>query len=840
MRQNRVQRFLDEIRADLRYAIRSFLGNKVFTLAVMATLALGMGANTAVFSVADAVLIKELPVRDPEELVIFYWLRMPDPMVAGYSGYGRPGPGGAGIRTSFSHLTFERFRDHNSTLSSVFAIAPLRDLSVNTDGRTDTASADLVSGSYFAGLGVQAFRGRTLTSADDRVGAEPVAVISYRYWQRLFNSDPAILGKTIDINRAPVAIVGVTPEGFHGTRISESTDITIAMAMASRVGGQAPAHPISMWWLQIMGRLKPGITREQALADVQRIFGDSVLESWAARTSNSPNQTGATVPQLQIMSGGRGPDGPRLDALPILAAVFIVAGAVLLIGCVNVANLVLMRASARRQEICTRLALGASRQRVVQQLLTESLLLALGGAVAGTLFAFWGNDFLTWFPTSKTPIVDAKIDLHVLAFVGGLSVLTAILFGVGPALRAAQTDLSPSIRPTVQHNRGIVRRSLVAAQVAICLLLLVVAGLFLQTLHNLSRVDVGFDAENLLVFRISSGTRSDDSARVFQLYEELISGIEAVPGVRSATMSMMPVLARAEWSATVRPDSGREARSAYIQSVRPNFFETMGIPLLRGRGLLSADREGSPRVAVINEMMAKQVFNDPSPIGRHFQFVDGRERNVRVEVVGIVRDSAYARLQEAAPPTLYMPHRQLPASPMTFEVRTALDSLSLVPAIQQAVERVDRALPLSRVKTQQQQIEETIALPNTFAVVTSAFGVVGLVLACIGLYGIVSFNVKRRTNEIGIRMALGAQRSDVVRLVLRETTSVVLIGAGVGLALALVATKVARNLFFGVALSNPIAIVSATLLLAIAAGLAGYLPARRASGLDPTQALRYE
>jgi ABC-type antimicrobial peptide transport system permease subunit len=261
---------------------------------------------------------------------------------------------------------------------------------------------------------------------------------------------------------------------------------------------------------------------------------------------------------------------------------------------------------------------------------------------------------------------------------------------------------------------------------------------------------------------------------------------------------------------------------------------------LRGRGLLSADREGSPRVAVINEMMAKQVFNDPSPIGRHFQFVDGRERNVRVEVVGIVRDSAYARLQEAAPPTLYMPHRQLPPSPMTFEVRTALDPLSLVPAIQQAVERVDRALPLSRVKTQQQQIEETIALPNTFAFVTSAFGVVGLVLACIGLYGIVSFNVMRRTNEIGIRMALGAQRSDVVRLVLRETTSVVLIGAGVGLALALVATKVARNLFFGVALSNPIAIVSATLLLAIAAGLAGYLPARRASGLDPTQALRYE
>ena len=831
--------FVDGLRADLRYAIRSLVRNPAFTVAAIATLALGIGANTAVFSVVDAVLIRKLPVSNPDELVMFYWLRMPDPMVAGYSGYGRQGPGGAGIRTSFSYLTFEGFRDHSSTLTSVFAIAPIREITVTADGQTDSASGDLVSGGYFSGLGVPALLGRTLVTRDDRAEAEAVAVISHRYWRRRFAGDPAIVGKTIDVNRAPVTIVGVTAEGFHGIRVSESSDLTIPLSLAARLEGGAP-RPTSVWWLQIMGRLGAGVTREQALADVQRAFGDSVRDSWAARTASSSNQKGVTIPQLRIMAGGRGPEGPRLDATPILGALFIVSAAVLLIGCVNVANLVLVRTLTRRQEISIRVALGASRRRVLRQVLTESLLLAIGGALLGTLFAYWGKDFLRWLPTPNVPIVAAAIDFRALLFAAGLSVCAAALFGFVPALRATRTDLSSSMRAAVSSRRGVVRRALVVAQVAISLLLLVVAGLFLQTVHNLGRVDVGFDTENLLVFRVSPGPRDETAARTFQLFEDLIAAIEAVPGVRSATMSAIPMVARTERSATVAAEAGKDARSAYVQVVGPGFFDTLGIPLLRGRALSPADREGSSRVAVINEVMARDVFDDLSPIGRSFEFLDGSERNVRVEVVGIVRDSAYARLQEAAPPTLYMPYRQLSPTAMTFEVRTALDPLSLVPPVQRAVQRVDPTLSLSSVKSQEQQIQETIALPNTLAVVTSAFGIVGLLLACIGLYGIVSFDVTRRTQEIGIRMALGAQPVDVVRLVLREMAGMMLIGGGIGLPCALVTTVLARNLFFGVALSNPLAMFAAILLLTIAGGLAGYLPARRALRLDPTQALRYD
>jgi predicted permease len=834
----RIARLFDDLRTDIRYAIRSLFRNKAFTVAVIATLGLGIGANAAVFSVFNAVLIRELPVKNPEELVMFHWLRMPDPMVAAYSGYGRPGPGGAGLRTSFSQLTFERFRDHSTTLASVFAMAPLRDLTVTADGQSEAASGDLASGTYFDCLGVQAGLGRTFAPEDDRPEAEAVAVISHRYWQRRFASDPAVVGKSIYINRTPFVIVGVTPAGFDGTSISETTDVTIPLAMARRISGGASARPVSLWWVQIMGRLRSGVTREQAFADVQRLFGDSVQQSWAARTQTSSK--GTSMPQLGIMSGSQGLERPRRDAMPILASIFVVAGTILLIGCVNVANLVLVRTLTRRQELAIRAALGASRTRVLRQVFTESLLLALGGAVAGSVLAIWGRGFLSWLPSQQTPIVDAKIDWAVLLFAAGLSIAAAALFGFLPAVRATRGSLSLSVQPGQRQRRGIVRRSLVVGQVAISLVLLVVAALFVQSVANLGRVDVGFDTRNLLVFRVNPDFAGDKGVRAFQLYDDLTAAIQAVPGVRSTTMSVLPVLAQAEKSASVGPEGGGTASSAYIQGAGPNFFETMGIPVLRGRTLTPADREGAPRVAVINEAMAKQVFDDVNPLGRRFEFLDGPEQKVSMEVVGVVRDAAYARLQEAAPPTLYRPFRQMAPGGMTFEVRTEVEPLSLVPAVQQAVRRVDPALALAAMKSQEQQIGETIERPRTLALVTSACGVVGVLLACIGLYGIVSFDVTRRTSEIGIRMALGARRSDVVRLVLRETAVVVAVGTGIGLIAAVAAIISARSLFYGVSLANPIAVVAAAALLIAAAGVASFLPARRAAALDPTKALRYE
>jgi predicted permease len=452
-RQSLGLRLLDESRGDLRYTFRTFSRSKGFTAAAIATLALGIGANTAVFSVVDALLLRTLPVKNPEELVVFDWLRTDHSMVARHMGYGRSGPApGLGVRTSFSALTVERFREHTATLSDVFAFSPAGTLNIVADGQADMTSGLFVTGGYFAGLGVAAIIGRTLAVSDDRPQAEPVAVISHRYWQRRFSRDPSVVGKTMDVNRSPVVIVGITPEGFDGPRMSESSDITLPLAFAARLNPTGRSWPVSVWWLQMMGRLKPGVTRGQALAELQPTFADTVRESWAARPPDTPNPTRSELPQLRVRPGAQGPDGPRIDAQQTLSAVFAVVAAILLIVCVNLASLQLVRASARRQEVAVRLTLGASRWRVVRQLLTETLLLAILGGIGGAILAWWAKDFMLWLPAREAPIVDARIDPRVLAFTAVLSAITAMLFGIGPALRATRTDLAPSLKTSAQKG----------------------------------------------------------------------------------------------------------------------------------------------------------------------------------------------------------------------------------------------------------------------------------------------------------------------------------------------------------------------------------------------------
>jgi predicted permease len=668
-------------------------------------------------------------------------------------------------------------------------------------------------------------------------------VISQRYWQRRFASAPGLVGKTIDINRSSVAIVGITPEGFDGPLMSESSDITLPIAIAARLSPTGRARPVSLWWLQMMGRLKPGVTREQALAELQATFADTVRESWAARPPDTPNPTRTELPQLRVGPGAQGPDGPRIDAQQILSAVFAVVAAILLIGCVNLATLLLVRASARRQEVAMRLTLGASRWRVIRQLLTETLLLALCGGIGGTILAWWGKDFMRWLPAQETSVVDARIDPRVLAFTAVLSATTAILFGIGPALRATRTDLGPSLK-TGGHKgritRGAATKVLLTAQVAISLVLLVGAGLLVRTLHNLGKVDVGFNADNLLVFRIDPALQSDSSFRVFDLYDRIMAAIEAVPGVRSSTMSVMPLIARREWDDAVQPDGGGQPKNAFIQIARWNFLETMGIPLVAGRDLAATDTQGRPRVAVINETMARHVFGERTPLGRHFQFVNCADRDVPIEVIGVAGESKYASLQQQVPPTLFMPYAQASPSGMTVEVRTASDPVTVASAIREAVRRVDPATPLTEMKTQRQQIAETIGKPRAFAALTTVSGIIALLLACVGLYGVVSYETIRRTREIGIRTALGARRSDVLRLVMRQTVVVVTIGAGIGVAIALAASRLIESLLFGIAPGDPVAIGAAVALLIGVALAAAYVPARRATQLDPTQALRYE
>lgn len=827
---------------DFRYSLRSLVKSKGFATVAVVTLALAIGANTAVFSVVDALLLRNLPVKDPEQLVVFDWLRTPGSMVASYSGYGRQGPTpGLGIRTSFSALTVERFRQHSATLSDTFAFSPTGLL--NIDGQGDTVSGLFVTGRYFAGLGIQASIGRILSESDDSPQAEPVAVISHRYWQRRFASDPNVIGKTIAVNRSPVVIVGITPEGFDGPRMGESSDITLPVSFAARLSPTGRARPVSVWWLQMMGRLKPGASREQALAELKTPFADTVRESWAARPPDTPNTTRSELPQLRVRPGAQGPDGPRLDAQDLLSVVFAVVAAILLIGCVNLATLLLVRGAARRQEVTLRVTLGASRWRVLRQFMTESLLLAALGGIGGTVLAFWGKDFMAWLPVGDTPIVNARIDSQVLAFTAVLSIITSLLFGIGPAMRAARSNLGPSLNISAQKGgitRGVTTKALLTAQVAMSLVLLVGSGLLVHTIYNLSKVDVGFNADNVLVFRIDPTLQSDSSSRAFHGYERIIDAIETVPGVESCTMSAMPLIARSEWEETVQANGIGVPKNAFIQVVRWNFLKTMGIPMVAGRDLEATDTQGRPRVAVINETMARQVFGERTPVGRYFQFVNGADRRVAIQVIGVTRDSKYASLEQPAPPTLFMPHSQVPPSGMTVEVRTTSDPMTVASAIRQAVRETDSTFSLAEMKTQRQQIAQTMGKPRALAILTTVSGMIGLFLACVGLYGVVSYETIRRTREIGTRMALGARRSDVLRLVMRQTVVVVAIGVGIGIGLALAASRLIGSLLFGIGPSDPFAVGSAVAGLIVVALAASYLPARRASRLDPTQALRYE
>jgi predicted permease len=841
-RASRGLRLADELRSDIRFARRTFVTHKGFVAAAVSILALGIGINTAVFSVVDAVLLSDLPVDRPADLVAFDSLHRRDSMLASYSGSGRPGPDGTIRRTSFSARTLERFREGTTTLSDVFAFAPLGDVPVAADDGAEMATAQVVSGAYHRGLGARAAVGRTLGPLDDRPGAEPVAVVSHRYWQLRFGGDPNIVGTPIRVNGVPFEIVGVTQPGFDGTEITETVDVSVPLAMSAQLARTGAPRPISSWWLLMMGRLKPDVTRPQVLAELRPIFNETVRESWAARPPQTRDPGRSGMPELRVLPGAQGPNGPSASQRENLTLVFTVTGIVLLIACGNVASLLLVRAAGRRQEMTMRRALGATRGRLIRQMLSESLLLAALGAAGGVTLAEWAKD---WLPRlfEADVVLDTAIDLRALAFAAGLTTLTALLFGVAHALLATRVDLTPVLKMAGGHAG--LRRSrmvpvLIGAQMAASLVLLVAAGLFVRTLHNYSRVDVGFDSHNLLVFRLDPAPSEATTSKVFDMYEALVGAIEAVPGVRSATLSAMPVVAGDEWTGAVRADPAGDPRQIRIQAVRSNFFDTMAIPRLAGRAFLPTDTDQSPSVAIVNEEMARQVFGEAFPIGRHLRFLNGEERDTPIRVVGVVRDAKYASLAEETRPTMFRPYTQVPPRRMTVEVRADGDALALAASVRTAIRRVDPGLPLIGLQTQEQQMSETIRTQRVFALLTGIAGMIGLLLACVGLYGVISYDVRRRTNEIGVRVALGARQADVVQLIMQQTVWIVAGGAMLGVVSAAYTTQFIAGQLFGIRPLDPWTLASAVLVLAVVALVAGYLPARRAARLDPTLALRYE
>jgi predicted permease len=851
---------------DLRYGFHMLVKNPGFTAIAVLTLALGVGANTALFSVVDAVLLKKLPVKDPNRLVLFRSASSREFSPGSHTGNtNRESATGLTIRSSFPYQTFVRLRQQESPLSDVFACGQLS-LNLNADGQAEVVGAQAVSGNYYAALGVPAFVGRTIQEGDDNPAASPVAVLSHRYWQRRFNSDRGVVGKQINLNNVAFTVAGVTPPGFEGTmQVGQAEDVSIPISWEPQINGErSQMKGAGVWWLRLMGRLKPGATIEQARATLEGAFQQSVIEHRLARQDLRKAQGQSPIgplepkdyPRLAADSGSQGEMNMRKVFARPLKLLLGVVGLVLLISCANVANLLLVRASSRQKEMAVRLAVGASRWRLIRQLLTESVLLALLGGGLGVLFALWIKDGLlavSDWSGGGMPALDPRLDLRVLGFTLGLSVLTGIVFGIVPALRATRLDLTPALkdsgRSSSAASRSLLSKSLVVAQVSLSLLLLIGAGLLIRTLRNLQQVETGFNTRNLLLFSVDPNLVGYEDERLATLYQQMSERIEAVPGVSSVTFSQLPLLSQASSTSSFylgdkAATDGRVASgNAHVHYVRENFLESIGIPLLTGRSLSSHDDARAPRVAVVNQTFAQRSFPNENPIGKRFGF--DSEKTAEIEIVGLATDAKYTSQRDEIPPTVYVSWLQQLRSvgSVTFEVRTTGEPTTAVSAIRQAVHEVDGNLPLSNIKTQIEQADETLAMERLFAKLLSLFGLLAQQLASIGLYGVLAWSVSQRTNEIGIRMALGASRGNVLKTIMKQGMTLTVIGVVLGLSGAYVLTKYLESLttmLYGVKPRDPLTYGVAAALLTLVALVACFIPARRATKVDPMIALRYE
>jgi predicted permease len=857
---------------DLRYGLRMLVRNPGFTAVAVLTLALGVGANTALFSIVDSVLLKKLPVKEPDRLVLFGWHASTDFNPGGYNGSSSRDPKtGLVMRTSFPLQTVTRFREQQGVLSDVFG-SGFVNMNLNADGQAEVVQGQAVSGNYYAALGVPAFLGRTINDSDDNAAAAPVAVLTHRYWQRRFAGDRGVVGKQVNLNNVAFTIIGVTPPGFVGTnQLSQSEDVSIPIAWEPTVSAdRSRMKGAGIWWLKLMGRLKPGATVDQARATLENVFQQSALEHRLARETQAraeaktlQNPTPALqpkdYPRLAADSGSQGDMNARQFFARPLRLLMGVVGLVLLIACANVANLLLVRASSRRKEIAVRLAVGASRWRLIRQLLTESIMLAAFGGALGILFALWLKDSLLatsdWAGGETSPI-SPQLDLRVLGFTLALTLLTGIAFGLVPALRATHVDLTPSLKDSGKSSsagsRSFLSKSLVVAQVSISMLLLIGAGLLVRTLLNLQRVETGFNASNLLLFRVEPGLIGYKDERLRNLYKQMSEHLEAVPGVRSVTFSRVPLLARSSSSRDFYlPNSGaagpdgtvKASGDVYVHQVRENFFEAMEIRLLLGHGFTTQDDAKAPRVAVVNQTFAGKYFPNENPIGKRFGF-DSKKVS-EVEIIGVTRDAKYASQRDETVPTAYLAWQQELRSmgSLVFEVRTDGEPTSFIPAIRQTVHDVDSNLPLKDVKTQIKQADETLAMERLFAKLMSLFGLLAQQLASIGLYGVMAYTVSQRTHEIGIRMALGAGRSRVLKMIVSQGMTLTLIGVALGLGGAYVLTKYLETLtsmLYGVQPRDPLTFGVVAVLLTVVALIACLVPARRATRVEPMEALRYE
>ena len=862
---------------DLRYGLRMLRRSPGMTTVAILSLALGIGANTALFSVVDAVLLKTLPVHDPEQLVIFEWVSGRTFRLSGMSGTSNvdTAPGQLGL-SLFRYDVFEQMQktqagSTESPLSDLFAFAPIPQITARVGDQPEVINGQAVSGNYYTGLRVNPSLGRMISVDDDKKNAVPVVMLSYKFWEERFARNPSVIGQQLKLNQESFTIIGVTPPAFNSTlQVGYYPSITLPLALESQLRGDrthlGTASEPGVWWVNVMGRLKPGATQEQARESLNTTFQTSALAAMPPpRKSNQPAQIEPKDhPYLIVEAGGRGMLDMRKWFAPTIYGLFIVVALVLLIACVNLANLLLARAALRGPEIKIRLAVGAGRWRLIRQLLTESLLLATLGGVVGVLFAFWFKGALSAFANDDNGLlpngVELSLNWRVLGFTLAVSLLTGILFGLAPAWRATSLDLNSTLKQSGRATGSMSRLSkgLLVVQVAVSALLLVGAGLFTRTLYNLQRVNLGFNQENLLVFGVQPELNGYKDEQLLRFYQQLFDRFDHMPGVRSVTFGKVPLIANDNWFFDFllpgEVEGSAPERDTMRQVIRENYFATMEIPLLRGREFTAQDDSHAPAVAIVSQTFQHQFFPNEEILGKRVTFNDKKQE---VEIVGVVADTKYQSQRKQIEPLLYTPWRQeaTEIGVMHFALRTTVnDPTALATQVREIVRGLDSNLPVTDVGTQSARSETTLAQERLYARLFSFFGALALVLAGIGLFGVLAYSVSQRTKEIGVRMAFGAQVWNVTSMVVWQGMRLVLVGlsisalAGYGLVRLLNSQYFGSDTWqqrmkqqlYGVTISDPLTLIVIALLLTLVALIACWLPARRAAKVDPLVALRYE
>jgi predicted permease len=817
--------WIENLGQDLRYGARILMKKPGFTLTAVITLALGIGGNTAIFSLMDAVLLKSLPVERPEQLHFIARAGARDA-----KGDAPPYP------------CFERFRDQNKSFAGMAAFSDFN-ARVTIDGQAEEALGQSVSGNYFSLLGVQPLLGRTLTPADDSIAGEGgpdglVAVISYNYWTRRFGRNPDVIGKAAQIGARSVTIVGVTPPGFYGLYPGAEMNFSVPMAIA---GAEELAEKHS-WYFEAVGRLKPGVPVEQARTDL-----DTIFQPFMDELGLSAEERRDYHARIELPPAGRGLDTLRRKYDRPLQALMGAVALVLLIACTNLANLLLARGTARRKEFAVRLALGASRLRLIRQVFAESLLLATLGALLGLLIASLGREFLVgFFAAGQNRIfLDLTLDGRALLFTAGVALGACLLFGLAPALQSTRVNPGPALKDVGEgraSSRSRFSRLLVVAQVALSLLLLAPAGLFLRTLQNLKNLDPGFQRDGVLTLRINPPDGVYRGERLAHLWKEVLERVERLPGVRSASLAAFTPLEGHNRTVGINiagfTPKGERDRDIRLNQVSPGFFSTLGIAVMQGRAFTGRDDENSPGVALLNEVAARFYFSGRSPLGAQVS-VNNRARH---EIIGVVRDSRYQSLREPDSRLIYLPTAQAldHLGSLVLAVRTSGKPSEMVGALRNEMRTVSSDLLLTNIATLDEQVWQSLLQERLLATLALLFGLLALLLACVGLYGVISYEVARRTREIGIRMALGAQARDALKLVVGQGLMLTLAGITSGLAMSVAATRWLESLLYGVSATDPVTFVGITTSLLIAALLACYLPARRATKVDPMITLKYE